>query len=66
MRLAAHVSNGCKSLIRPSSGKDTANDKGVHREVESEGSRMANLWSDVQKSHQATAKDKVAKQTEVQ
>ena len=66
VRLAAHVSNGCKSLIRPSSGKDTANDKGVHREVESEGSRMANLWSDVQKSHQATAKDKVAEQTEVQ
>ena len=25
--------------IRPSSGKDTAKDKGVHREVESEGSR---------------------------
>ena len=66
VRLAAHVSNGCKSLIRPSSGKDTANDKGVHREVESEGSRMANLWSDEQKSHQATVKDKVARQTEVQ
>ena len=30
----------------PNSGKDTANDKGVHREVESEGSRMANFWSD--------------------
>ena len=42
MRLAAHVSNGGKSLIRPSSGKDTAKDKGVHREVESEGSRMVN------------------------
>ena len=39
VRLAAHVSNGCKSPIRPSSGKDTAKDKGVHREVESEGSR---------------------------
>ena len=38
MRLAAHVSNGCKSLIRPSSGKDTAKTKGVHREVESEES----------------------------
>ena len=37
MRLAAHVANGCKSLIRPSSGKDTAKTKGVHREVESEG-----------------------------
>ena len=37
VRLAAHVSNGCKSPIRPSSGKDTAKDKGVHREVESEG-----------------------------
>lgn len=53
------------TLIRPSSGKDTANDKGVHREVESEGSRMANLWSDEQKSHQAIVKDKVATQTEV-
>ena len=54
------------TLIRPSSGKDTANDKGVHREVESEGSRMANLWSDEQKSHQATVKDKAARQTKVQ
>ena len=66
VRLAAHVSNGWKSLIRPSSGKDTAKDKGVHREVESEGSRMANLWSDEQKSQQATVKDKVAIQIEVQ
>ena len=65
VRLAAHVANGWKSLIRPGSGKDTANDKGVHREVESEGSRMANLWSDEQKSHQAIVKDKVATQTEV-
>ena len=37
VRLAAHVSNGCKSLICPSSGKDIAKTKGVHREVESEG-----------------------------
>ena len=37
VRLAAHVSNGWKSRIRPSSGKDTAKTKGVHREVESEG-----------------------------
>ena len=66
VRLAAHVSNGWKSLIRPSSGKDTANDKGVRRETESEGSRMANLWSDEQKSYQATVKDKVATQTKVQ
>lgn len=35
----------------PGSGKGIANGKGVHREVESEGSRMANLWSDEQKSH---------------
>ena len=42
----------------PGSGKDIAEDKGVHREVESEGSRMsgkvltrrANLWPDAQKS----------------
>ena len=66
VRLAAHVSSGCKSLIRPSSGKDTANDKGVRRETESEGSRMANLWSDEQKSYQATVKDKVTSQTKVQ
>ena len=66
VRLAVHVSNGWKSLIHPSSGKDTFNDKGVHREMESEGSRMANLWSDEQKSHQATVKDKVAAQTKVQ
>ena len=37
VRLAAHVSNGCKSLIRPSSGKDIAKTKGVRRETESEG-----------------------------
>ena len=37
VRLAAHVSNGWKSPIRPSSGKDTAKTKGVQREVESEG-----------------------------
>ena len=43
----------------PGSGKDIAEGKGVHREVESEGSRMwgkiltswANLWSDEQKLH---------------
>ena len=42
----------------PGSGKDVAEGKGVHREMESEGSRMwrtynprANLWSDEQKSH---------------
>jgi hypothetical protein len=42
----------------PGSGKDIAEDKGVHREGESEGSRMsgkiltrwANLWPDEQKS----------------
>ena len=61
MRLAAHVTKGCKSLIRPSSGKDTTNDKGVHREVESEGSRRANLWSDEQKPHEAIVKDKAGK-----
>ena len=66
MRLAAHVSNGCKSLVCPSSGKDIANDKGVVGDGESEGSRMANLWSDEQKSHQATVKDKIATQIEVQ
>ena len=37
VRPAGARSNGCKSLIRPSSGKDTAKTKGVHREVESEG-----------------------------
>ena len=29
VRLAAHVANGWKFLIRPSSGKDTAETKGV-------------------------------------
>ena len=32
-------SNGCKSRTRPDSGKCIAQGKGVHREVESEGSR---------------------------
>ena len=50
----------------PGSGKDIANGKGVVGDCESEGSRMANLWSDEQKSHKATVKDKVAVQTEVQ
>ena len=49
----------------PDSGKCSANDNGVHREVESEGSRMANLWSDEQKSHiRHGISGKVAKQTE--
>ncbi|MDF2903288.1 MAG: hypothetical protein K0S25_926 [Bacillus sp. (in: firmicutes)] len=51
----------------PDSGKHIANDKGVHREVESEGSRMANLWSDEQKSQMRHGiSGKVAKQTEAQ
>ena len=67
VRLAAHVANGWKFLIRPSSGKDTAKTKGVlfaamavinvrgiWRKVE------ANLWSDEQKSHEAIVKDKAA------
>lgn len=37
VRLAAHVSNEWQSLIRSSSGKDTAKTKGVHCEVEFEG-----------------------------
>lgn len=35
----------------PGSGKDIANGKGVVGDNKSEGSRMANLWSDEQKSH---------------
>jgi len=51
----------------PCSRKRIAKHKGVHREVESEGSGMANLWSDEQKSHiRQFIMDKVAKQTEVQ
>ena len=51
----------------PDSGKHIAYDKGVHREVESEGSRMANLWSDEQKSHiRHGIPGKVASQTEAQ
>ena len=37
VRLAAHVSNGCKSRIRPSSGKGIAKTKGVVGDCESEG-----------------------------
>ena len=33
VRLAAHVSNGCKSLIRPGGGKDTAKTKNKIREL---------------------------------
>ncbi len=39
VRPAAHVSSGA-SPNPPGSGKDIAEGKGVHREVESEGSRM--------------------------
>lgn len=39
VRPARTYSNGCKSPNRPDSGKVTAKDKGVYREVESEGSR---------------------------
>lgn len=35
-------SNGCKSRMRPDSGKHIADGKGVHREVESEGSPRQN------------------------
>ena len=38
VRPARTYSNGCKSLKRPDNGKYIANGKGVHREVESEGS----------------------------
>ena len=37
-RPARTYSNGCKSPSRPNSGKATAEGKGVHRKVESEGS----------------------------
>ena len=36
VRLAVHVAKGCKSLVRPSSGKDTAKTKGVVGDCESE------------------------------
>lgn len=50
----------------PGSGKDIANGKGVVGDCESEGSRMANLWSDAQKSYQATIGGKAASQVEAQ
>jgi len=53
--------------VYPDSGKHIANDKGVHREMKSEGSRTANLWSDGQKPlirHGISGK--VAIQTEAQ
>ena len=40
VRPARTYSNGRKSPSRPDSGKVTAKGKGVHREVESEGSRQ--------------------------
>ena len=73
VRLAAHVTNGWKFQICPSSGKDIAKTKGVlfmamsminvrgiWRKVE------ANLWFDEQKSHEAIVKDKIAQQIKVQ
>ena len=39
VRPACVYSNGCKSLTQPNSGKRIAKDKGVHYEMESEGSR---------------------------
>lgn len=59
-------SNGLKFRVYPSSRKDIVNDKGIHREVESEGIRKANLWSDEQKSHKELGRDKAAKQVKVQ
>ena len=53
VRPAWAQSYGLKSLVCPSSGKDIANGKGIASDCESEGSRMANLWSDEQKPHQA-------------
>ena len=66
MRPAWAQSKGLKSLVCPSSGKDIAKGKGVVGDCESEGSRIANLWSDEQKSYQAMIKDKAAEQVEVQ
>lgn len=66
VRPAWAQSKGLKSLVCPGSGKDIANGKGVVGDCESEGSRMANLWSDGQKSYKAMNKDKAATQVEVQ
>ena len=46
VRPAWAQSSGLNSLVCPSSGKDIANGKGVASDCESEGSWMANLWSD--------------------
>ena len=43
VRPARTYSNGRKSPNRPNSGKVTAKGKGVHREVESEGSGLTML-----------------------
>lgn len=37
---ARALSNGCKSRVSPNSGNYIANGNGVHRELESEGSRQ--------------------------
>jgi len=67
VRPAWAQSKGLKSLTRPSSGKRIANDKGLLGDEESEGSRMANLWSDEQKSHKRhTFVGKIATQIKAQ
>ena len=71
VRPAAHVSNRRKFRNPPGSGKDIAEGKCDHREVEPEGSRehtnqWAKLWSDEQKSHQALHEGKTARQVKAQ
>jgi len=50
----------------PGSGKGIANGKGVAGDCESEGSRMANLWSDEQKSYKVINGGKTAIQVKAQ
>ena len=66
VRPARTYSNGCKSPSRPDSGKATAESKGVHCEVESEGSfrqtsdpTYRNLISRLMRVDKSAEQDKV-------
>ena len=66
VRPAWVYSNGCKSPSRPDSGKATAESKGVHCEVESEGSfrqtsdpTYRNLISRLMRVDKSAEQDKV-------
>ena len=64
MRSAWAQSNGCKSRVRVDSAKHIAKGKGVHREVESEGSRRQTSGLTNRNYIRHRKLGKVARQTE--